>query len=84
MPDLSTPATGRTTGWLTGWLTDWDPEDDDAWQRQGRAVARRNLIHSVIAEHLGVSVWSLWSVLVLFMTPSSATTIHRRRSSCWW
>jgi len=32
-------------------------------------VARRNLIFSVISEHIGFSVWSLWSVLVLFLGP---------------
>ena len=34
-----------------------------------RAVARRNLIFSVLSEHIGFSVWSLWSVLVLFLGP---------------
>jgi len=61
MPEPS----ARTTGWLTG----WDPEDERAWHRYGRSVARRNLIYSVLTEHLGFSVWTLWSVLVLFMTP---------------
>ncbi|MFT4125571.1 MAG: MFS transporter [Gordonia sp. (in: high G+C Gram-positive bacteria)] len=48
-------------------LTDWDPEDTVAWNAGGSAVARRNLVWSVIAEHVGFSVWSLWSVMVLFM-----------------
>lgn len=45
----------------------WDPEDTAAWENGGAAVARRNLIWSVVAEHVGFSVWSLWSVMVLFM-----------------
>ncbi|MFM9376451.1 MFS transporter [Gordonia sp. VNK21] len=48
-------------------LTDWDPEDVEAWNNGGSAIARRNLIWSVLAEHVGFSVWSLWSVMVLFM-----------------
>jgi NNP family nitrate/nitrite transporter-like MFS transporter len=51
------------------WLVDWDPEDEDAWERYGRRVARRNLVLSVLSEHVGFSVWTLWSVLVLFMSP---------------
>ncbi|MFC9735966.1 MFS transporter [Streptomyces roseolus] len=51
------------------WLTGWNPEDEDAWRAGGRRVARRNLVLSVLAEHIGFSVWTLWSVLVLFMTP---------------
>ncbi|EGD55567.1 MFS transporter [Gordonia neofelifaecis] len=48
-------------------LTGWDPEDTVAWEAGGSAVARRNLIWSVVAEHVGFSVWTLWSVMVLFM-----------------
>ncbi|MFF4604888.1 MFS transporter [Streptomyces sp. NPDC001339] len=53
------------------WLTGWDPEDEDAWQRGGYRVARRNLVLSVLSEHIGFSVWTLWSVLVLFMSPET-------------
>jgi MFS transporter, NNP family, nitrate/nitrite transporter len=48
-------------------ITGWDPEDRLAWEASGRTIARRNLVWSVIAEHVGFSVWSLWSVMVLFM-----------------
>ncbi|QXQ15607.1 NarK/NasA family nitrate transporter [Skermania piniformis] len=48
-------------------ITDWDPEDRIAWDGGGARIARRNLIWSVVAEHVGFSVWSLWSVMVLFM-----------------
>ncbi|MBX9983431.1 MAG: MFS transporter [Mycobacterium sp.] len=48
-------------------IDDWDAEDVDAWNNGGAAIARRNLIWSVIAEHVGFSVWSIWSVMVLFM-----------------
>jgi NNP family nitrate/nitrite transporter-like MFS transporter len=48
-------------------ISGWDPEDLDAWQNGGHNVARRNLIWSIFAEHVGFSVWSIWSVMVLFM-----------------
>ncbi|MFF7362468.1 MFS transporter [Streptomyces sp. NPDC008125] len=51
------------------WIEQWDPEDETFWQRTGRRVARRNLWFSVLSEHIGFSVWSLWSVMVLFMGP---------------
>ena len=45
----------------------WDAEDVDAWDAGGKDVAKRNLIWSIVAEHVGFSVWSIWSVMVLFM-----------------
>jgi len=51
-------------------ISGWDPEDRVAWENGGSRIARRNLVWSVIAEHIGFSVWSLWSVMVLFMPAS--------------
>lgn len=51
-------------------ITDWRPEDVAFWERQGANTARRNLVFSILAEHLGFSVWSLWSVFVLFLGPN--------------
>jgi MFS transporter, NNP family, nitrate/nitrite transporter len=51
------------------WIDDWRPEDPDFWRDTGAPIARRNLIFSIVSEHIGFSVWSLWSVLVLFMGP---------------
>ncbi|MER0446066.1 nitrate/nitrite transporter [Streptomyces sp. Edi4] len=56
---------------MTGrWIERWEPEDDTFWRHTGARVARRNLYLSVFCEHIGFSVWSLWSVLVLFMGPA--------------
>src|SRR5689334_11613372 len=52
------------------WIADWRPEDPAFWATTGKRVARRNLAFSIFSEHIGFSVWSLWSVLVLFMTPA--------------
>src|SRR6516165_1043100 len=51
-------------------LSDWDPEDTVAWEAGNKKIARRNLIWSVAAEHVGFSIWSIWSVMVLFMPTS--------------
>jgi NNP family nitrate/nitrite transporter-like MFS transporter len=50
----------------------WDAEDVDAWEGRdgqvaGKDIAKRNLIWSIVAEHVGFSIWSIWSVMVLFM-----------------
>ena len=55
---------------VTGrWIDHWEPEDEAFWQATGKKVANRNLLFSVLSEHIGFSVWTLWSVLVLFMGP---------------
>jgi len=50
-------------------IDDWRPEDVSFWEATGARVARRNLVFSIFAEHIGFSVWSIWSVLVLFLGP---------------
>ncbi len=51
------------------WIEQWDPEDEIFWKETGERTARRNLVYSVLSEHIGFSIWSLWSVMVLFMGP---------------
>lgn len=47
----------------TSWISDWDPEDETYWRTTGSAIARRNLIWSIVAEHLGFSIWLIWSIV---------------------
>ncbi|MFJ8056577.1 nitrate/nitrite transporter [Streptomyces sp. NPDC096142] len=56
------------------WIEHWDPEDETFWRETGEKVARRNLVFSVLSEHIGFSIWTLWSVLVLFMGPEYGLT----------
>jgi MFS transporter, NNP family, nitrate/nitrite transporter len=65
-PPTTTPvaAPPRSSG---HWIDDWRPEDPAFWESTGKRVARRNLFFSVFSEHVGFSIWSLWSVLVLFL-----------------
>lgn len=75
-PETTTPETG--TGLLAPapprgrhhgrhWIDDWRPEDPTFWQTTGKPIARRNLIFSIFAEHIGFSVWMLWSIVVVQM-----------------
>lgn len=49
------------------WIDDWRPEDATFWEETGARTARRNLIWSIFAEHLGFSVWLIWSVSSAFL-----------------
>jgi NNP family nitrate/nitrite transporter-like MFS transporter len=51
------------------WIDDWRPEDPVFWSETGEKIAKKNLFYSVMSEHIGFSVWSLWSVIVLFLGP---------------
>ncbi|MGW4563289.1 nitrate/nitrite transporter [Streptomyces sp. NPDC004561] len=68
---MTAPAPTRRSG---HWIEHWDPEDDGFWEASGRRIANRNLWFSVFSEHVGFSVWALWSVLVLFMGPEYGLT----------
>ena len=48
---------------MSRWIAEWNPEDEQFWKSTGRAVARRNLLWSIIAEHIGFSIWLIWSIV---------------------
>jgi NNP family nitrate/nitrite transporter-like MFS transporter len=74
-PTRTTPPTSAPPGTAppahsaarSHWIEEWRPEDPAFWEQTGKRVARRNLFFSVFSEHIGFSIWSLWSVLVLFL-----------------
>ncbi|WP_406313919.1 MFS transporter [Streptosporangium sp. NBC_01639] len=47
------------------WISEWRPDDPDFWEAGGRQVARRNLIFSIFAEHLGFTLWTVWSIVAV-------------------
>ncbi len=59
-------------------ITDWDPEDEQAWEAGNAAIAKRNLVWSVICEHVGFSIWSLFSVMALFMGPEYGISLDQK------
>ena len=56
------------------WLDHWDPEDEKFWAEKGSRIARKNLWFSIFSEHIGFSVWTMWSTLVLFLGPNYGFT----------
>jgi nitrate/nitrite transporter NarK len=61
-PVVAAPAEHLAGAPRNGWIDHWEPEDPAFWEHTGKKVAKRNLIFSIFAEHLGFSVWLLWSV----------------------
>jgi NNP family nitrate/nitrite transporter-like MFS transporter len=59
--DLPAPPPGRRGRWID----DWRPEDETFWETTGKRIARKNLAFSIFAEHLGFSVWVLWTIVVI-------------------
>ncbi|HWJ81786.1 MAG TPA: MFS transporter [Nocardioides sp.] len=55
------------------WIADWRPEDTEFWEQGGAAIAKRNLAWSIFAEHLGFSVWLIWSVSSAFLLAQGFT-----------
>src|SRR6476646_4898681 len=64
--NLTEPTRKRRGG---HWIDDWRPEDPVFWKETGEKIAKKNLIYSVASEHIAFSVWSLWSVIGLFLGP---------------
>ncbi|WP_084103232.1 MFS transporter [Demequina sp. NBRC 110056] len=49
------------------WIERWTPENELFWESKGKSIAFRNLVFSIVAEHIGFSVWLLWSIVVVRM-----------------
>lgn len=56
------------------WIADWRPDDPVFWESRGRKVARRNLIFSIFAEHLGFTLWTVWSIVAVHLGSYEFTT----------
>src|SRR5215471_10225611 len=55
----------------TSWISEWNPEDETFWKSKGKFIARRNLIWSIFAEHLGFSIWLIWSIVATKLPQAS-------------
>src|SRR5271165_2690388 len=55
----------RTKPAAKAWIDYWEPDDRQFWATQGRKVAHRNLLFSIFTEHIGFSVWLLWSIVAV-------------------
>src|SRR5439155_644036 len=59
------PSTTAQSGRRGRWIDHWEPDDESFWASTGEKIARKNLALSMFAEHLGFSVWVLWTIVVL-------------------
>ncbi len=48
-------------------LYNWNPEDDGFWQREGKAIANRNLWISIPCLLCGFAVWLYWGIITVQM-----------------
>ena len=55
------------------WIEHWDPENEAFWERAGARIAKKNLIWSMFAEHIGFSVWVIWTIVVLNLANAGIT-----------
>src|SRR3978361_1733937 len=55
------------------WLDHWEPDDEAFWQTPGRRIARKNLAISIFGEHLGFSIWVLWTIVVINLANAGFT-----------
>lgn len=47
------------------WIEDWEPDDQAFWEAGGKKVALRNLVLSMFTDHVGFSIWVVWTIVVL-------------------
>jgi NNP family nitrate/nitrite transporter-like MFS transporter len=66
-------ATPDAAAYRGRWIDDWDPEDEAFWEAEGRRIARKNLAFSIFAEHLGFSIWVLWTIVVINLANAGFT-----------
>jgi len=65
LPEMQPIHEEKHEGALSGhMIQDWRPEDNAFWEKEGRAIARRNLWLSIPALLLAFAVWMVWSVVV--------------------
>jgi NNP family nitrate/nitrite transporter-like MFS transporter len=47
------------------WIDHWDPDNETFWETTGKRIARKNLAFSMFAEHIGFSIWVIWTIVVI-------------------
>jgi MFS transporter, NNP family, nitrate/nitrite transporter len=72
-PDPSADPAGAAPVRGGHWIDHWEPDDEAFWEQTGRRIARRNLIWSMFAEHLGFSVWVIWTIVVINLVNAGIT-----------
>ena len=55
------------------WIDDWQPDNEEFWESKGKKIAKKNLALSVFAEHIGFSIWVLWTIVVINLANAGFT-----------
>ena len=55
------------------WIERWDADDEGFWEATGSRIARKNLIWSIFAEHVGFTIWVIWTTIVLNLANAGIT-----------
>jgi NNP family nitrate/nitrite transporter-like MFS transporter len=55
------------------WIDHWDPDDQRFWAATGERIARKNLVWSMFAEHIGFIVWVIWTIVVINLASAGIT-----------
>ncbi|MGI8751168.1 MAG: MFS transporter [Acidimicrobiales bacterium] len=62
----ATPEFGAAVGTRRGsWIDRWDPDDETFWETGGARIAKKNLVLSMVTDHLGFCIWVVWTIVVL-------------------
>nr|MDQ2724243.1 MFS transporter [Actinomycetota bacterium] len=62
----TTPEFGAAVGTRRGsWIDRWDPDDEAFWRTGGARIAKKNLVLSMVTDHLGFCIWVVWTIVVL-------------------
>ena len=48
-------------------INNWDPENQQFWESEGKAIAKRNLWISIPSLLCGFAVWLYWSIVTVQM-----------------
>lgn len=62
---IPTDSTVSGSGRGGHWIDHWDPENEQFWEQSGRKIARRNLVFSILADHVGFCIWVIWTIVVI-------------------
>ncbi|MBO0714693.1 MAG: MFS transporter, partial [Acidimicrobiales bacterium] len=55
------------------WIERWEPEDGAFWASTGERTARKNLILSIVTDHVGFCIWVVWTIVVINLANAGIT-----------
>ncbi len=66
VPEVATSGLAESGSPRRGhWIDQWEPDDEAFWGSTGKRIAKKNLVLSMFTDHLGFSIWLVWTIVVL-------------------